>query len=46
MPLKMPKGYSPLVRNSRAIASKAPMKVPKKNTELADSKMRRVNLRN
>jgi hypothetical protein len=41
----MPKGYSPLVRNSRAIASKAPMKVPKKDTELVEGKMVRVNLR-
>jgi len=46
MPLKMSKGYSPLVRNSRAIASKAPMKVPKKDTELVDLKVKKVNLRN
>jgi hypothetical protein len=46
MPLKMPKGYSPLVRSTRAIASKAPVKVPKKDTELVDGKMKRVNLKN
>jgi hypothetical protein len=46
MPLKMPNGYSPLARSNRAIASTAPMKVPKKDTKLADWKMKRVNLRN
>jgi hypothetical protein len=44
MPLKMPKGYSPLVLSSRVIASKGPMKVAKMKTELVDQEMKRVNL--